>query len=362
MQILRLIIFLSIFTAVYLGLHYFALGRLSHYFALPNGRTFYMSVLILGLFFPVAAVLERTLGLGSTRILYICASILMGMLTIFIGLIAIYELMRAILPPGFVPAPSYLIVLLFVLTAYGTFNARGFAVREITVPIPNLNEPMDLVQLSDIHTGTINRSGYLNALTRTINTLKPAAVLITGDLFDGSAPLDANSILPLDDLTMPVFLSLGNHELYEGLSHVEKTLSGTKIRLLRNEMVGLNDVQIIGIDNPAKETRRDLPALKNIQFDPKRPTILMYHPPTGMQDAEKAGVDLQLSGHTHHGQIFPFSLLALAFYRYGFGLHHFGNLTLYTSPGSGTWGPPMRIGSKNEITLFHVTPETARTV
>lgn len=357
MQLLRLILFLIIFSVVYLGINYLAMSRLFVWFGLTRNSIFYGSVLFLGLFFPAAAVLERLSGSGSTRLLYICASLLMGVVTILIGLTGIYEIIRAILPTKFIPAPQYLIILLFALSVYGIINARGFVVKEISVRLPHLGSPIDLVQISDLHVGTINRRVYLETLMREINRLKPAAVLITGDLFDGSAKVDAGAILPLTKLKMPVFLSAGNHELYEGLPNVEKIISKTNIRLLRNEVLLLDGIQIIGIDNPVRESRRDLPALRDITFDPSLPAILMYHPPTGIADAEKAGIDFQLSGHTHHGQLWPFSLLVRLVYPYGFGLHRFRDLTLYTSPGTGTWGPPMRIGSKNEVTLIHLRPE-----
>jgi len=357
LRILRLVLFLLIFTAVYMGINYLALSRLYVWYGLAREGIFYECVLFLGLFFPAAAVLERTLHSGSTRIFYICASILMGMVTVFIGLTGIYEIFRAILPSRFIPEPYYLMVLLLVLSVYGIVNARGFVVKEIPLQLAHLKKPIDIVQLSDLHVGVINRAAYLKTLAQRINRLKPAMVLITGDLFDGSTPVDVNTIQPLADLNMPVFLSAGNHELYEGLHQVEKIISTTNIRLLRNEMTMLGGIQIIGIDNPVRESRRDLPALREISFDPSLPTILLYHPPTGMEDAEKAGIDLQLSGHTHYGQIWPFSWLVRLFYRYGFGLHHFRDMTLYTSPGTGTWGPPMRIGSKNEVTLFHLKPK-----
>ncbi len=357
MQLLRLILFLIVFSLLYLGINYLALSRLFVWFGLTQDRIFYASVLFLGLFFPAAAVLERTIGSGSTRLLYICASLVMGVVTILIGLTVIYEIIRAILPTKFIPPPQYLLILLFALSVYGILNARGFVVKEISIRLAHLGRQIDLVQMYDLHVGTINRRVYLETLAQEINRLNPVAVLITGDLFDGSAQVDAGAILPLTNLDMPVFLVAGNHELYEGLPNVEKIISQTNIRLLRNEAIHLDGIQIIGIDNPVRESRRDLSALRDITFDPSLPAILMYHPPTGIADAEKAGINLQLSGHTHHGQLWPFSLLVRLFYPHGFGLHRFGDLILYTSPGTGTWGPPMRIGSKNEVTLIHLQPE-----
>jgi hypothetical protein len=115
-------------------------------------------------------------------------------------------------------------------------------------------------------------------------------------------------------------------------------------------------LQVVGVDYPEKEGQKDNPVLKDIRIDSTKPSVLLYHTPAGLDDAVEAGIDLQLSGHTHNGQIFPFNYLAKLFYPKIKGLYRIKNMSLYVSPGTGTWGPPMRLGSNNEITLLNLVP------
>ena len=128
------------------------------------------------------------------------------------------------------------------------------------------------------------------------------------------------------------------------------------MRVLRNEVARFRDLQIIGIDNPDRENRKDNEQIHTVAFDRNRPNVLLYHTPVGIEDARRAGVMVQLSGHTHNGQLYPFNLLVKLFYPYARGLYDLDGLLLYVTPGSGTWGPPMRLGSSNEITLITFVP------
>ena len=131
-----------------------------------------------------------------------------------------------------------------------------------------------------------------------------------------------------------------------------------KMKLLDGKMAMFDNVQIVGIND-----RQSLPkdktlgsALDDLPIDKEKPTILMYHTPVEWEDARKHGIDLMLSGHTHNGQIFPFTLLVRLSFKYINGLYRKGSKYLHVSPGTGTWGPPMRLGSRNQITLLTLTP------
>jgi predicted MPP superfamily phosphohydrolase len=113
-------------------------------------------------------------------------------------------------------------------------------------------------------------------------------------------------------------------------------------------------MQIVGIDNPGDRFGGGNDVVGKLKINKTKPTILMYHPPLGLEDANKAGVNLQISGHTHNGQIIPFNLVSKIFYPRVNGLYKYKGTYLYTSPGTGTWGPPMRLGSINEITLVRL--------
>jgi predicted MPP superfamily phosphohydrolase len=240
------------------------------------------------------------------------------------------------------------------LAIYGLINASFFSVKEITIPVENLDKEVTIVQLSDIHVGTIHKAEFLRRIVDKVNEMDPDMVLITGDLFDGSGKIMEDTVAPLNDLKAKTFFSTGNHEMYEGLDNVMAILATTNIQVLRNEFVEHSGIQVIGVDNPEQEAQRRNVALKDIKFDNSKPSVLMFHQPNGVDDAVSAGVDLQLSGHTHNGQIVPFNLISRLFYPRVHGLYTISGMSLYVSPGTGTWGPPMRVGSSNEITLIRL--------
>ena len=201
------------------------------------------------------------------------------------------------------------------------------------------------------HAGPDPRRRHLEQLVEKTNALNPDLVLITGDLVDPQGNLTSDSLTPLNALTAPAYFVTGNHERYVGLDKVMSLLEKTSVIMLRNEVVLFDSLQLIGIDdsdNP-DQVRRNLSGL---ELNPDMYTILLYHQPEGFKDAEAAGVDLMLSGHTHNGQIWPFNRVVRLRFKYVKGLHKIGNMKLYVSTGSGTWGPPMRLGSRNLITLI----------
>jgi predicted MPP superfamily phosphohydrolase len=349
------IIFLTVFTLIYTALHLLVCWRVADALG-KNAEAWWVWLGVGGaLLFPVAMVWEKTAAGAVSRVVYWVASVEMGLWWIALGLLPIFELAQLVFP---IPIPSggwgYLGVIA-VVSVYALVEGSRVRVVRKRFSIRGMNEEKRVVQVTDIHCGTIHQATFLKRLVARINHLSPEVVLMTGDLFDGSGPVDGGMLTPLEDLKAPVFFCTGNHENYEGLEMVEAVLGETKIRVLRNEAVLSAGLQIVGVDHPEDEREPLGPVLKKISLDAERPTILMRHAPRGMDAAAAAGIDLQLSGHSHHGQIFPFSLLVRMVYPHGFGESRHGSLQLYCSPGTGTWGPPMRLGSRNEITLITLT-------
>ena len=206
-----------------------------------------------------------------------------------------------------------------------------------------------LVQISDVHVGSRSAT-FLKKIVDTINAQHPDIVLITGDFLD-SGRVGPNDIAALKDLQAPVYLSIGNHERYAGLDRAVPLLEGAGVIVLRNRSVSLDGLQLIGIDDAEDkdQVRREL---ANIELEPACFKVLLYHRPLGWDAAVDSGIDLMLCGHTHNGQIFPFNWLVRQQFRIIRGLHSRGNCRLYVSPGTGTWGPAMRLGSRNEITCI----------
>lgn len=249
-------------------------------------------------------------------------------------------------------APIYIVALLFSL--YGFWNAANPVLKNITVKIENLPaqwKGRTIVQASDIHVGAINRSGFAQKVVNLINSAKPDVVVITGDLFDGAGEDLSHLVEPLNQIQAPlgVYFITGNHETYVGLKKSFDALQGTNVRILRDELVDLEGVQLVGIDyltigNPAK--------LDSIvaQINPAQPSVVLFHEPRFEEIMKKAGVDLQLAGHTHRGQMWPFNYITKRVYNgLDYGLYTDGTYNLYTSCGTGTWGPPLRSGNRPEV-------------
>jgi predicted MPP superfamily phosphohydrolase len=270
------------------------------------------------------------------------------------------------------------------VSAYGFRKARNPVLTRIGVKIEGLPEQWrnkTIVQLSDVHLGAFQGTGFFSKIVERVNNLHPELVLITGDLFDGMGG-DLPSFIPLLnslEAVSGVFFVTGNHEGYLGLKEPLQVLEQTKIKVLDNEVVDIQGLQIVGIPFPERGNDNKAVALltEDSSYDPNKPAILMYHTPTNIgesqQDrasqrrgiywsvgtnitlAKKAGIDLQLSGHTHHGQFFPFVYLTGIIYAgRDYGLHQDGTFQLFVSSGTGTWGPPFRTGCVSEIVAIEL--------
>jgi predicted MPP superfamily phosphohydrolase len=143
---------------------------------------------------------------------------------------------------------------------------------------------------------------------------------------------------------------IGNHEIYDGLEKVIPVIEKTKAKILRNGVALFNGIQVVGVDY-SERTKNFIKDLEKIKINKNKPSILLYHAPEDISIIEKKGIDLHLAGHTHGGQIFPFNLLVKLFFRNVRGLKKLNNTYQYTSMGTNIWGPPMRLGSRNEITV-----------
>jgi len=257
---------------------------------------------------------------------------------------------------GWVAAPAAAYVLLGVtaiLLAYSVVNAYSPSV--VTVPLASrkLRAPLRFAHITDVHIGS-RSSAFLARVIRQVNSVDAQFLCITGDFID--APGITEDVLsPLRDCRVPIYFSIGNHERYEDLDDILQRLERLGVTVLRTETALHGQAQLIGIDdseNPAQVERE----LAKLTIDADRFVLLLYHRPRGLPAAAHAGVDLMISGHTHNGQIVPFNLVVGQVFEQVVGLFTHGQTQLYVSPGTGTWGPVMRLGSRGEVTLFDVRP------
>ena len=354
---MQYIAFYSVFFAILWGMHLYVGLRLGRFFGFQNTWALVAACTILALTFPVFSLLEKSNPTTASMILYNAASIWLGVVFLLLSILLVYEALRLFVPLQPKTAAFLIVRIAVLLSVYGLINALFITVKTIDIPMPNLKNPLRIVQLSDIHVGTIHNSGFLNRIVDTTNALAPDLVLITGDLFDGIGPVNRQTIEPLTKLMAKTYFVIGNHERYDDIEKIQSILPATGVEILRNRIADFRGVQIVGIDAPMRDGEKGNQVVGTLPIDRNRPSLLMYHVPVGIDEAVKAGINLQLSGHTHNGQLFPFTLFAKMLYPQVKGLYTINGMRLYVSPGTGTWGPPMRIGSSNEITLINLVPE-----
>jgi predicted MPP superfamily phosphohydrolase len=252
-------------------------------------------------------------------------------------------------------------------TGYGMTIALGAPVVErVPIALRGLGRPLDgyrIALISDIHLGPTLGRAHAERLVRTINDLRADLVAITGDLADGSVDELGRACQPLQDLrsTHGTFFVTGNHEYYTGdLSNWLDALRVWGVNLLLNSRVeitrGAAALDLAGVNDPTGGWYDDGPDFARAvgDRDPSRPVVLLSHQPVQVKHARRHGVDLQLSGHTHGGQMCPFNLLVPLQQPVVAGRSRFGDTELYVTRGAGFWGPPVRVGAEPEVTLVEL--------
>lgn len=254
---------------------------------------------------------------------------------------------------------SALIFCTLFLSIKSYYNAYKIKIKKYTVGIkklPHAWEGKRVVHISDVHLGPILREDFFNRVIKKIKELNPDAVFVTGDLFDGAESDFSWVSKPLNDLNAPLglYYSLGNHDFTLGAEKVISLLQGENINILNNRMVEREGLQIIGLDfTPDRDFDMKRAILAHTGYLAAKPSILLFHEPKDTVKSEGIGIDLQLSGHTHGGQMFPFNFLARYFYHnHSHGIYKRHDYTLSVTSGVGTWGPPMRTGSNSEIVVL----------
>jgi predicted MPP superfamily phosphohydrolase len=256
----------------------------------------------------------------------------------------------------------------FIITSIGAVIGSFFIVRETEIKVHGLNNNLTIMQITDVHLGHHRQRNYLAKIVEETNTRNPDLVFITGDLVDAELALLPGILAPLSNFNAPVYFVKGNHEEYAGAESALKIINENNVRILHNEVIETHGLQLIGLDymkadedtfdmHPSDNPNTVKSVLADIPLKSDVPSILISHSPVGSQYANAAGIDLMLSGHTHGGQIFPFSLFAKISFPFNSGLYQQGNTKVFVSNGAGTYMIRVRLGSFNEINLLRLSPK-----
>jgi len=242
---------------------------------------------------------------------------------------------------------------------YGIVNAATLRIKRVSVKLPGLPASWRgrvAALVTDTHLGHIKGRRFLSRIVTALRQLRADVVFIGGDLFDGTH-VDANRLVAPWKQLSPKFGSYfvsGNHDEFADHNGYLEAIRSSGIRVLDSEIVDLDGLQVLGVPyHDSANPQRFHDVLTSAHLDPNRASVLLSHVPHSLPIPEKRGISLQLSGHTHGGQVFPFTwFTSHIFGAYTYGLSRFGDLLVYTSSGAGTWGPPMRVCTAPEIVLI----------
>jgi len=346
--------FLVVVLLLHLPLFAYPILRLCHWLGLNSWQT---TAVFLPLFFSqiVARIYLRHANSGWLFWLRRGADLWLGISPLLLLMLVVAELPVAL---GWLTATiaAYgLIGLSLALMLFSVLNAYSPSVVKVQISSPKLSSTLRFVQITDVHIGS-RSTEFLERVMKKVNSLNAEFLCITGDFIDAPGIGD-DQLSALRSCPVPIYFSIGNHERYENLEDILQRLERLGVKVLRSRTDIQGQVQLIGIDdsdNPSQVERE----LAKLEVDKNKFVLLLYHRPRGLTAAAAAGVDLMISGHTHNGQIVPFNFVVGRVFEQTVGLFNEGAAQLYVSPGTGTWGPVMRLGSRGEVTLFEVQPIT----
>ena len=382
-RFLPFLAFVAVAVLLLGGMHYYVWARLVRDPQLPPQATRLATALVatLAVALPATLVLSRTRG--APRAMLWVAFLWMGVVFLLFAFLGLADagrtlawVARKLRSPEIPADPGRRLLLARALaatasgivaglSAFGVRSAlSGLRIKDVPLRIANLPPALAglrLVQISDLHIGPLLQKEWVEGVVERVRSLRPDLVAITGDLVDGTVDELRAHVAPLARLAEAprgVYFTTGNHEYYAGVGEWLRYLPSLGIRPLANERVeAAPGLDVAGIHDPTGRGRY-APDLAGALAgrDPAKPVVLLAHQPRQFREAARHGVALTLSGHTHGGQIWPFSWLVALVQPYIAGLHRLGEAQLYVSRGTGFWGPPMRVFAPAEITLLRLFP------
>lgn len=331
----RMLFFISTFITIILLINIFIFYQYSRLFDTDYFN--WLIIIILSVQFMLCVSIDRKFNNLFTGLLLLFSAIVFGSTFVFFSVMIVASLIFFITNLSQQMIGYGALYLSLILVLYSLINARRVRVKKIK--ISGFGKKLRAVQLTDLHIGSINTCNYLKKIVDITNNLNPNVVFVTGDLVSGNKKMTTGLFDDLKYLKAKTYFVYGNHEYYEGIPEFNQVVKSTGMEILQDRKVKFKDFDIYGLDYKDKQSI-------DIKTD-----ILLAHAPIYNKNAK-----LTLSGHTHAGQIFPFNIFVRLNTKYVTGLYteNNGKNKIYVSPGTSTWGPPMRLGSINEITLIEI--------
>lgn len=365
---MKLLVITISFFAFLIGANIYLAKRYAWFFSAEKTLWFYILFAGLTLFMIVGvmAFTNATSWLGS--FLFQVSAILLGFtlyLLISTVLVDIVGLMLKLTP---ICAAVSALSIAAIISIYGIWKVTDLQINKIDVHLKGLKAPVKAVHLTDTHLGHFRGAANLEKIVKLINEQEPEIVFFTGDLLDSKIQLKPESMDPLKRLNAPIYFVEGNHDEYTGVDAIKDYLRKIGVNVLENEITEWGELQIIGLTYMLADSNSVSPhadpngpnvqnVLASMKIDATKPTVLLHHGPDGIKYANEAGVDLYLAGHTHGGQMWPATYVSNMVFEYNKGLHDYNGTKIFVCQGTGTFGPPMRVGTESELTVINLKPE-----
>jgi len=365
-ELRRVLWFLTVAMTVFLSGTWFVCATWDYFWGFPAQPLWRIAPYILTVMFIVSLLAGMRLAHPLIKAAYRISAVWLGMLNFCLfaalGCWIIYGASKVLgmgLERHVLAAIFYGAAML--ASGYGLLNASWLRVTRVSVPLSHLPpewQGREVVLMSDLHLGNIRGESFMRSVVKRVMSLKPYAVFISGDMFDGPKADYDRLVGPCRELSAPagVYFVTGNHEEFTNRAKYIAPLERAGLRVLHNEKVTVEGLQIVGVhDREAGEPELFKRILQDAAVDRRHASILLAHQPASLSIPEEAGISLQVSGHTHKGQFWPWCWVIYKVHGpFAYGLNRAGNLMVLTSSGVGTWGPPMRVGTKSEIVLIRL--------
>lgn len=370
-----MLVFFSMVSLIFSFGHYYIFSKIQSYLTPSEGVSSVLSLVLmllcLGaiLSFPLMRSLPQKQATIFAWVIYTWMGMLMlfvlsflasDILLLIMQAAALFDAKFQIEQVDIKKVTGFVILIVITLaTIFSIYKARAaMQVKEVVVQIAGMDKELSgfkIAQLTDLHVGPTIKGDFLRKVVAKTNALDADVVVITGDLVDGSVEQLHEHVAELKNLKAKygVYFVTGNHEYYSGANEWMNYLDSIGIKVLRNELITVNhngqNIHFAGVHDYHSGQHNMKLALVN--REETTPVILLAHQPAAVEEAAQLGVDLQISGHTHGGQIWPWKYAVLLQQPYVEGLHRHknGKTQVYISTGTGYWGPPMRLGTSAEI-------------